>query len=166
MWEIEVERESVRAAALELHTADVHFTGVCNIFRNLDCKSPLSVEKIGKRKKNFQLISTAFSPFFLLVIKFFRRAESKHQYQTSQRLFAEQPQHRKLARMHCLLTFIQQSYRDNLLVQLHCNNPLPSSSNQAVQLKCGCVHVNMHVCLSRFTYLHELLNTGNFLTLF
>lgn len=64
MWEIEVERESVRAAALELHTADVHFTGVCNIFRNLDCKSPLSVEKIGKRKKNFQLISTAFSPFF------------------------------------------------------------------------------------------------------
>lgn len=51
MWEIEVERESVRAAALELHTADVHFTGVCNIFRNLDCKSPLSVEKIGKRKK-------------------------------------------------------------------------------------------------------------------
>lgn len=53
MWEIEVERESVRAAALELHTADLHFTGVCNIFRNLDCKSPLSVEKIGKRKKNF-----------------------------------------------------------------------------------------------------------------
>lgn len=64
MWEIEVERESVRAAALELHTADVHFTGVCNIFRNLDCKSPLSVEKIGKRKKTFSSSVLHFLPFF------------------------------------------------------------------------------------------------------
>lgn len=65
MWEIEVERESVRAAALELHTADVHFTGACNIFRNLDCKSPLSVEKIGKRKKKtFSSLVLHFLPFF------------------------------------------------------------------------------------------------------
>lgn len=64
MWEIEVERESVRAAALELHTADVHFTGVCNIFRNLDCKSPLSVEKIGKRKKLLAHQYCIFSLFF------------------------------------------------------------------------------------------------------